>query len=330
MQIEPQHLKVSFIIPTLNESKTLHQLLQSIQALDTYEGLSIEEVIVVDSGSEDGTPDIARSKNCTLITAKPGNVSNSRNIGAEQARGDVLAFIDADCELPNDWLLQVAKKLSDLDVLAAGACMTLNSSTDSWVEKTWYELAHKKQGDGPCDEVNWLATFNLAVRKKAFDAIGGFDATLATCEDVDFGYRLSKTGRLKKIYECGVLHHGESKRLGEFFRREAWRARGSREVLKKNRSDLREIASYLLPIAVTMLAILSVVFALALPLSDSYFPLIMAVFACLSAAFFGLITLLILKKDVSRPFILRSALLLSIYMFARCYGSIRPFDRVER
>jgi len=328
--MNPETFHVSFIIPTLNEEKTLPALLQSILALETNDEISAQEVIVIDSGSQDSTVKIAHQQGCKVVSVQAGNVSMSRNTGAENAEGNLLAFVDADCELPSDWLIEVAKKLDETDVLAAGACMTLNPSSTSWVEKTWYELAHKKHGDSPCDEVNWLATFNLAVRKKAFEKISGFDADLTTCEDVDFGYRLSKTGRLKKIYASGVLHHGESKQLSEFFKREGWRARGSYTVLKKNKSDLREVVSFLLPIAITLLTLCSIALALTLMLVESNFALTAGALLAIAICLVGAITLLATKKGVSRKNLPRSAFLLWVYMLARCYGSFRSFDRVER
>ncbi len=321
---------VSIIVPTLNEAKTLPKLLRSIAALIVTKRIAVNETIVVDANSSDETRELAKNASCLVIDAKPGNVSASRNLGAMHASGNILAFIDADCELPTDWLIQVEGKLSDDDVLATGACMELNPSSTSWVEKSWYELAHKKKGDSPCDEVNWLATFNLAVRKDAFDKISGFDEQLATCEDVDFGYRLSELGRLKKIHDSGVLHHGESKTLSEFFRREAWRARGSWAVLKKNSDDLREVVSFLLPIAATSLAIFALAMALTLGLTDKHTKLFSLGLAISSFGFIGLTLLLSVKKKVQKRLLPKCAALLAIYFFARCYGTFRPFPRVER
>ncbi len=93
-------MNVSIVIPTLNEERFIGKLLKSVlqQTVKPY------EIIVVDCGSQDDTQAIVRSyKGVTLHTAdKP--VGNQRTYGGKKARGDMLLFLDADVQLPANFL----------------------------------------------------------------------------------------------------------------------------------------------------------------------------------------------------------------------------------
>lgn len=86
---------LSIIIPTLNEEKHLEKLLKSIKKQD----FNHYEIIVADAGSKDKTLEIAKRYKCRI--AKGGSPAQGRNQGAEEARGDLLLFLDADVILPD-------------------------------------------------------------------------------------------------------------------------------------------------------------------------------------------------------------------------------------
>jgi len=323
-------LKFSFIIPALNESVMLSRLLTSINNMNTSTLAEILEIIVIDAESTDQTVSIAQSYNCKVHTAKPGRVSISRNIGAENASGDVLAFIDADCELPTDWLEKAAQELCQKQVIGVGFRMVENPNSSSWVEEAWYELAHKEAPNTETSEVDWLATFNLAIKKDAFKLAGGFDENLETCEDVELGYRLSTHGKLKRITSSGVIHHGESKTLSEFFRREAWRARGASGIVKKHWTNPRELLSFLLPMVfIPSLAASLGLFLFSLLGLINQEPSLAILFA---AIFLGPLPILLLvsRRKVKLSRLLHCSGLLCVYFLARFQGTFKPFKRVER
>lgn len=320
---------ISFIIPTLNEQYTLPHLLNSICALEIPEDCQISEILVIDSNSSDHTVDIAKSFNCTVIMTDPGSVAASRNLGATHATGNFLAFVDADCILPTDWLTLLLQKFEDRTVVAAGAMMSLNKGHSSCVEEAWFELAHKRDESSLCDEVSWLASFNLVVTKEAFQSTHGFDEKLITCEDVDLGYKLSREGKLKKVFDSGVIHLGESKTVSEFFKREAWRARGAWNILNKNWSDLREVVSFFLPSGITILLLIALASMIAALFSSTpvfYCMMSFTPLLAIAIVLFALCT----KKKVSRRLFIPCMGLLLVYFVARCFGTFRSQARVER
>ncbi len=95
---------VSVVIPTLNEGKYIKQTLESIKN-QTYKKI---EIIVCDSYSKDNTVKIAK-KYTNKVIVKKTNVSEARNLGAEQAKGNILVFVDADTILTRTWIEDVLK-----------------------------------------------------------------------------------------------------------------------------------------------------------------------------------------------------------------------------
>ena len=88
-------MKISVIIPALNEEATIGKLIESLKR-DPYPN---KEVLVVDGGSTDGTIERAREKGAIIIMEKGTRCpANARNQGAEESRGEVLCFLDADIE----------------------------------------------------------------------------------------------------------------------------------------------------------------------------------------------------------------------------------------
>ncbi|NLE96011.1 MAG: glycosyltransferase family 2 protein, partial [Dehalococcoidia bacterium] len=98
---------MTVVIPAYNAAGTIGRALDSVYA-QTYE--NIIEVVVVDDGSTDNTADIVRQQfpDVTLIRQRNTGVSTARNVGATNARGDWLAFLDSDDEwLPDKLQVQV-------------------------------------------------------------------------------------------------------------------------------------------------------------------------------------------------------------------------------
>lgn len=326
---ETMILEYSFIIPTLNEASMLEKLLRSIKALSTSSKCYIHEIIVVDANSTDSTVEIAKRYNCLIVNTTRGRVSRSRNLGAKQASGNVFAFVDADCELPSSWLINTASALGSQNTVAVGSSMAKRGGSN-WVENTWYELAHRNLGSDLLVEADWLATFNVAVKSDAFKQTDGFDESLETCEDVEFGYRLKDIGKLFRLEESGVIHHGESKSIGEFYKRESWRSRGALGILKSHWHHPKEVISFLLPgvISGTLAILVFSLFVTAYQLTTGD--------SILTSTLLGLtigpalVGLLVARRKVKLPYFIPSMVLLSIYFLARLHGMVRPFTRVER
>lgn len=96
-----QRLHISIVIPTLNEISYLPNLLKSI----ADQSWPVHEVIVVDANSTDGTAQLTQSlKSITYLNSVKQNIAAQRSTGADHCTGDVILFLDADCELPKDFI----------------------------------------------------------------------------------------------------------------------------------------------------------------------------------------------------------------------------------
>jgi GT2 family glycosyltransferase len=124
--VAPLSASVSVIIPTWNAGRELGWLLRKLRA---QRGLGGLEIIVVDSGSTDGTPDLAAALGCRVVPIDRAAFSHSaaRNLGASLATGDLLLFMVQDAyPIGDDWLAGLARALlhpaREEDRLAALSC----------------------------------------------------------------------------------------------------------------------------------------------------------------------------------------------------------------
>ena len=94
--------KISVIIPTINEANNLPLLLSDLSIIQK-EG----EIIIVDSGSEDKTIEVANVYGAKVFKSKERNRGLQLNIGAKNSKGDWLIFLHADTRLSNEWFRKV-------------------------------------------------------------------------------------------------------------------------------------------------------------------------------------------------------------------------------
>ncbi|MBI1875759.1 MAG: glycosyltransferase [Acidobacteria bacterium] len=250
---------VSFIVPVRNDRDRLARCLQSIAA-SAYPADCVE-VVVVDSGSTDDSVDVARRAGATVMTLQGSNVAELRNAGSRRARGEILAFVDADHEIGAGWLRSAVEDLWRHGVGAVGAlCHAPLDGT--WVQRTYDRFRARTPG---CYEVEWLGSGNLAIRRDVFERAGGFDVSLETCEDVELcqriralGFRILNDDRLRNV------HLGDPATLGHLFRGELWRGRDNLRVSLRGPWSWRALPSIAIPIidlAMVPLALVGLVLA---------------------------------------------------------------------
>ncbi|MFZ9938184.1 MAG: glycosyltransferase [Luteolibacter sp.] len=169
------------------------------------------ETIVVDDGSADATAEFVKRSfpMVKLIELEPCGLSAARNAGAKVASGEVLAFTDDDCEPDREWLVRLAKILTAGDFAAAGG-PNIPPPPREWHQAV-VSAAPGAPGHVMLDDVEaeHLPGCNLAVRREAFEAVGGFDPLFQTAgDDVDFCWRLYDAGfRLAFAPDAFVWHH---------------------------------------------------------------------------------------------------------------------------
>ncbi|MBS1817555.1 MAG: glycosyltransferase [Acidobacteria bacterium] len=234
--------RISFVVPVLNDAKRLAMCLQSIRRNLAAQGLV--EIVVVDNGSTDGSADVARQLGATVIVAD-GRVSALRNLGASRATGDILAFVDADHEIGSAWVVSARDVLRMKGVGAAGA-LYRPPLDGTWVQRAYGQLRGRALGQS---ETDWLGSGNLAVWRRVFEEIGGFDTQLEACEDVDLCQRIRAAGhRLMSDARLDTIHHGDPETLRDVFKSELWRGRDNLRVSFRSPFSWSNLPSALMPL----------------------------------------------------------------------------------
>ena len=197
--------RISIVIPMYNEAR--HSGRTLLAAQKAAHAADVEcELIVVDNGSSDEGPQIARQFGAQVLVMPGLLIGALRNRGTAIATGEWLAFIDADIEMPEDWLTQL------FALEAEGQADVFGLDLHTPAAAPWYATAWQRRTLRPTTHtshvVDWLPSANLLMRKRWFDKVGGFNETLRTGEDKEFTLRLREHGaRLLSINESVALHN---------------------------------------------------------------------------------------------------------------------------
>lgn len=196
----------SVIVCTRNGGKRIASCLAAIARMDGQPF----EIIVVDDGSGDGTAELVAAKfpEVRLISIPPSGLSAARNVGADAATGQILAFTDDDCEPDHEWLVRLDRAFRDPAISAAGGPNLpppARHSREAVIRAAPGAPSHVLLDDSRAEH---LPGCNIAVRREVFQAVGGFDPAFRTAgDDVDFCWRLSEAGhRLAFVAGAFVWH----------------------------------------------------------------------------------------------------------------------------
>ncbi len=197
-------VQVSIIIPAYNAAATLGECLAACLA-QTHPHT---DVIVVDDGSTDSTADIAKDYPVEYIHQDNAGPAAARNRGARSAQGEIIVFTDSDCIAEPDWIKKLLTGFTADDVVAVGGSYGIANESSLLARMIHEEIRIRhEQFQG---EVDFLGSFNVAYRKDAFDAVGGFDELfrMASGEDNDLAYRLhDRGGHLRFVADALVAHY---------------------------------------------------------------------------------------------------------------------------
>ncbi len=196
---------ISAIIPAFNEKLYIEKCVSSLknQTLDK----SMYEIIVVDNGSNDNTYELAKNMGVKVLKEPQRGVSNARNTGVAHAQGELLVFPDADCLYPKDWLSRIVnifKESPDLDAL--GGTFVFYDATPFWEKASVFSKRF----------VYHIAGGNMAVKKNAFQQVGGFDPRYNIGEELLLELKLKDLKKKVKIDRSLVINYS-FRRFGKSF-----------------------------------------------------------------------------------------------------------------
>ena len=202
---------ISVIITCYNEEENIQECLNSLVHQSYPEDRF--EIIVADGGSKDSTQPIVKElmltyQNINLVVESKRGTAAGRNAGVKAAKHDYIAFIDADCEAPTNWLETLVEQyksiqLTDKNVIAVGGTNIPPENSDGFLQAIGIALdsylgsfgsVQGRQFSRPM-HVSSLSNLNVLYNKKKIIEVGYYDESLVSeAEDADINYRLFTTG----------------------------------------------------------------------------------------------------------------------------------------
>jgi|Deesub1362A_J573_1020465.scaffolds.fasta_scaffold17907_2 rSAM/selenodomain-associated transferase 2 len=175
-------MKVSIVVPVLNEEKTIEKTLSSINRYDEV------ELIVVDGGSIDRTLEIARDYTDIVVVSQKGRATQM-NLGARYATGDILLFLHADCILPDN-AFSLIRSTMEMDSVSAGAF-------DIYLDHPSFIYRVIEFGANMRSRITSIIYGDQAMflKRGLFNSMGGFKE-IPLMEDVEISQRLKRLGRV--------------------------------------------------------------------------------------------------------------------------------------
>lgn len=205
-------IKVSIVIPTYNEEKYIGTCLSSIK----NGSVTPLEIIVADGGSSDKTVKIAKKMGAIVIDNPLRHAAGGRNEGIKVAKGNVIAFIDADCIADKKWLEEIKKSFENDNIDGLGTYIE-PAEFENKYEQFWgifslkelmtygiepYYVRKKTLNDA-------FITASCAYTKELLEQLNGFDNWFANnAEDIDICWRAIDAGaKLKYEPKAKIKAH---------------------------------------------------------------------------------------------------------------------------
>lgn len=194
--MQSKELTISVIIPTLQEQNYIGTILSHLCKVKPP-----VEVIVVDGGSRDKTVEVAKHYTDKVYLVNKHGIAAGRNYGAQEAKGDILLFMDADVQFPTTFPKKVVQTFRDPKTVGATCnIMPVHPEIGTTSFFLFYNLLiritsrFKPHSRGEF----------LAVRRTAFKKAHGFNEAMPCLEDHDLANRLSQFGKFVFISDLTV------------------------------------------------------------------------------------------------------------------------------
>ncbi len=235
---------VSVVIAARNEESNIHSCLNSLMCLDYPPDLL--EIIIVDDQSQDGTSRVVNNfsrKGAKIrnITAQKGgrNLQGKANAlaqGIDVAKGEILMFTDADCTVASTWVSDTVKYFADesIGIVAGYTFLRARGVFQSIQSLDWFFLVTVAAATiGLRFPVTAVGT-NFSVRRKAYDAVGGYDnITFSVTEDYSLFHAITTRTKFAACLPCEEATLVESEAcstVSQLFRQKLRWFRGGRDM----------------------------------------------------------------------------------------------------
>lgn len=213
--IQPPPDTVSIIVPSYNEEQFVEESVKSIRNQSIIQKYpQYFEIILVDSGSDDGTVELAKPYVDKIILSERGKLT-ARNLATDQAKGNIIVASDSDSLYPNNWLNALLKPFKNPKVVATKGSIfdysvpIIPGQLLTILDYIGYGVLHNAGMNGG----------NCAYRKHVFYKIGKFNTnidqtdfrTVSDEEEIYFYNRLSTLGDIVFVLNAPKIHLGGMK-----------------------------------------------------------------------------------------------------------------------
>ncbi len=192
-------MKFSFVIPAYNEEGYLDGCLRAIKR----QNCGNYEIIVSYSPSSDKTLRIARKFGASVVKVPRCTPAKARNAGARRAGGDYIVFVDADVELPVNFLRSTVRAINSG---ASAVGYSLRSIENDAEMDSGFKLMVN-----PFNRCFKTPTACLTVKRSVFEMVGGYDENMEVNEDIDISRRLARVGKI--LFAAGMFLRVSSRRF---------------------------------------------------------------------------------------------------------------------
>lgn len=199
-------IEVSIIIPTFNRKESLKKTLNSLFD-QTYPAAKYEVIVCDDNRSKDGTEGMVKKlmmdAPCDLRYFKviKRGIAAARNVGVENARGEIVGFTDDDCVVSSTWIEAAIKYFEDTKISGiAGMTIPIKEYEEKGLFTIVQTREFKEEGD--------YAACNIFYRKKALVEVGGFNEEFVMArEDADLALRLKEKNNEISFGKDLIVYH---------------------------------------------------------------------------------------------------------------------------
>ena len=267
-------MKYSIIVPVFNRPDEVDELLASLLT----QSFTDFEVIIVEDGSQKPCEDICKKYadriNLHYFMKPNSGPGQSRNYGAERAKGEYLLILDSDVVLPNSYLNAIEEELKREPADAFGGPDAAHESfTDtqkaiSYSMTSFFTTGGIRGGKKKLDKF-YPRSFNMGIRRNVYMELGGF-SKMRFGEDIDFSIRIFKANKRCRLFPDAWVWHKRRTDFRKFYRQVYNSGIARINLYKKYPESLKLV--HLLPMVFTvgttclLLLILSGLFLLCIPI----------------------------------------------------------------
>ena len=215
-------MKFSIIVPVYNRPDEVDELLQSL-CMQTVKDF---EVLIVEDGSIKTCKDVCDKYADILVlhyyAKENSGPGQSRNYGAERAKGEYLLILDSDVVLPTDYLTAIDQLLSANPTEAFGGpdaahpSFTPVQKAISYSMTSFFTTGGIRGGKAKLDKF-YPRSFNMGIRRDVYQKLGGF-TKMRFGEDIDFSYRIVEAGYHPQLFTEAWVWHKRRTDFRKFFR----------------------------------------------------------------------------------------------------------------